>query len=305
LLVLVEFEFDGIQTVTLPNLSDYFIPEQQSELIELLQRFGENAMIVAGGTFVHGLEARGLLSEVKALIDIGRLGLNGIATDSSGVILGATTTLADLMQADFVQNAPAFGALEDALGYPPVQIRNVGTVGGCLAASAPLYDVPATLLALDGTAQAMGLNGAREIALTDFFTGLFENALQPDEFITELRLPAQAAGTASAFLKLETNANDLAIINVAVRFTLDEAGFCQDSRIVIGGGVGETYVRARSAESELNGTKPDADLFKVTSMAVATDIDPVTDHRGSGEYRRHMAIVYTRRALGHALERLS
>ncbi|MDH3512139.1 MAG: FAD binding domain-containing protein, partial [Gammaproteobacteria bacterium] len=72
--------------MTLPDLSDYFIPEQQSELLELLQRFGENAIIVAGGTFVHGLEARGLLSEVQALIDIGRLGLNGIAADSSGVV---------------------------------------------------------------------------------------------------------------------------------------------------------------------------------------------------------------------------
>jgi len=291
--------------VSLPALSDYFIPEQQNELIELLQRFGENAMIVAGGTFVHGLEARGLLSEVEALIDIGKLGLNGIATGPSGVVLGATTTLADLKQADFIQNDPAFGAVKDALGYPPLQIRNVGTVGGCVAASVPLYDVPATLLVLDGTVHALGANGDREIALTDFFTGLFENALRTDEFITELRLPAQAAGTASAFLKLETNANDLAIINVAVRFTLDEAGLCRDSRIVIGGGIGESYVRAGSAESRLNGAKADADLFNAVSKAVATDIDPVTDHRGSAQYRRHMAVVYTHRALGRALERLS
>ncbi len=291
--------------MSLPALSDYFIPEQQNELIELLQRFGENAMIVAGGTFVHGLEARGLLSEVEALIDIGKLGLNGIATGPSGVVLGATTTLADLKQADFIQNDPAFGAVKDALGYPPLQIRNVGTVGGCVAASVPLYDVPATLLVLDGTVHALGANGDREIALTDFFTGLFENALRTDEFITELRLPAQAAGTASAFLKLETNANDLAIINVAVRFTLDEAGLCRDSRIVIGGGIGESYVRAGSAESRLNGAKADADLFNAVSKAVATDIDPVTDHRGSAQYRRHMAVVYTHRALGRALERLS
>ena len=291
--------------MTLPDLSDYFIPKQQSELIELLQRFGENAMIVAGGTFVHGLEARSLLPEVKALIDIGGLGLNGIATDSSGVFLGATATLAELKQADFVQDDPAFGAIKDAVGYPPLQIQNVGTVGGCLAASAPLYDVPATLLVLDGTAHVMGAGGERQIALTDFFIGLFENALQPDEFITEVRLPAQVARTTSAFMKLETNANDLAIINVAVRFTLDEAGLCRDSRIVIGGGIGESYVRAGSAESELNGTKPGDDLFKVASTAVATDIDPVTDHRGSEEYRRYMAVTYTRRALGRALERLA
>lgn len=290
--------------MTLPALSDYFIPEQQSELIELLQRFGENAMIVAGGTFVRGLEARGLLAEVEALIDIGALGLNGIEADSSGVSLGATTTLAELKRADFIQGDAAFGAVKDALACPPVQILNVGTVGGCLAASAPLYDVPATLLALDGTAHVTGAGGAREIVLTEFFTGLFENALQPDEFITALRLPVHAAGTTSAFLKLETNANDLAIINVAVRFTLDEAGLCRDARIVIGGGVGECYVRAGGAELELNGTKPGDDSFQAAAAAVAADIDPVTDHRGSEEYRRYMAVVYTRRALARALERL-
>lgn len=291
--------------MTMPGLSDYFVPDHQSEVIELLQRFGENALIVAGGTFVHGMEARGLLTEVEALIDIGKLGLNGITHDSSGVILGATTTFTELIQADVVQNSPAFGAMQDALGYPPLQIQNVGTVGGCLAASAPMYDVPASFLVLDGVACAKGANGDRKIPLTDFFVGLFENALKPDEFIAELNLPVLPDRTASAFIKLETNANDLAIVNVAVRFTLDDAGCCQDSRVVIGGGVGERYVRSASAESKLNGAKAGNALFRDASESVAADIDPIADHRGSAEYRRYIAVVYTCRALGRALERLN
>ncbi len=290
--------------MTLPDLSDYFVPTQESELIDLLGRFGERAMIVAGGTFVHGLEARGLLSEVEALIDIGRLGLGGISQDAAGVTLGATTTLAELRRADFVQTDPAFGALQDALDYPPVQIRNVGTVGGCLAASAPLYDVPAALFALDGTACVRGAGGARDIPLNEFFVGLFENALRTDEFIAAVTLPKPAARTASAFLKLETNANDLAIINVAVRITLGENGRCADSRVVIGGGVGECYVRAGSAEAALEGGKAGGELFATAAAAVAHDIEPVTDQRGSEAYRRHMAIVYTRRALERALGRM-
>lgn len=290
--------------MTLPDLSDYFVPAKESELIDLLGRFGERAMIVAGGTFVHGLEARGLLSEVEALIDIGRLGLGEIAMNAAGVTLGATTTLAELRRADFVQQDPAFGALRDALDYPPVQIRNVGTVGGCLAASAPLYDVPAALLSLDGAACVRGGGGKRDIELNGFFVGLFENALRPDEFIAKLTIPKPAAGTAGAFLKLETNANDLAIINVAVRITLDDSDRCADSRIVIGGGVGECYVRAAGAEAALDGEKAGDELFAAAAAAVAQDIEPVTDQRGSAAYRRHMAVVYTRRALERALGRI-
>jgi carbon-monoxide dehydrogenase medium subunit len=198
---------------------------------------------------------------------------------------------------------PPFGAIADALTYPPPQIMNVGTVGGCLAASAPLYDLPAALLALGGVAETVGAGGRRKIPLDGFFTGLFENALQSDEIITSILLPTAAAGTASAFLKLETNANDLAILNVAVRITRD-GGNCVDSRIVIGGGVGETYVRASSAEAALDGAPATPDSFAAAAAAVANDIDPVDDHRGSADYRRHIAKIFTRRALEKALSRL-
>ena len=290
--------------MAIPNLTDYFTPDKPGEVIELLQRFGDDAMIVAGGTFVHGLEARGLLSEVQALIDIQKLGLTSVSDDGSQISLGAATNFATLAATEFVQNDPAFGAVRDALEYPPAQIRNAGTVGGCVCASAPLYDVPATLLALDGSVTAHGASGAREIALGDFFVGLFENALSSDEFITELRIPRPAANTASAFLKLETNANDLAILNVAVRFTRDSAGNCQDARVIVGGGVGETYARAGGAEAALNGSPASEATFAAAAEAVAGDITTVDDHRGSAAYRRHIAKIFTQRTLATALERL-
>ncbi|MFQ5635801.1 MAG: FAD binding domain-containing protein [Gammaproteobacteria bacterium] len=288
--------------MSLPNISDYHVPDNAEDAIALLKQYGDSAMIVAGGTFVHGLEVRGVLGDIEALIDIGRLGLDGIEFGADGLRLGATAVFAQLEAHAAIGDDPAFGAIVDALACPPTQIRNTGTVAGCLAASAPLYDLPAALLALDGAAEVLGDSGRRTIPLCDFFTGLFENALQPHEIITSISLPKLPPGTVSAFLKLETNANDLAIINVAVRFTLD-GDACRDCRIIVGGGVGETYVRAAGAEAALEGAPAGDAGFEAAAAAVTNDIDPVTDHRGSREYRRHIAGIYTRRALDNALAR--
>ena len=290
--------------MSLPNIGDYYVPETTADAIALLTKYGDTAMIVAGGTFVHGLEVRGVLAEIEALIDIGKLGLGGIDSTSDGLRIGATTVFAQLEADSTINGEPAFGAIVDALTYPPAQIKNIGTVAGCLAASAPLYDMPGAFLALDGIAQVSGGSGEREIPLNDFFKGLFENALANDEIITAIKLPQAATGTASAFLKLETNANDLAILNVAVRLTRT-GDTCTDCRIVLGGGVGETYVRATSAEAALEGAPAGSASFTAAAAAVVNDIDPVDDHRGSSDYRRHIAKVYTRRALETALARLS
>lgn len=288
-----------------PDIRDYYLPANRQEAVELMKRFGDGAMLVAGGTFVHGLEARGLLEDVVALIDIGRLGLRGIAREADGTVaLGATSTFADLESVDFVRNDPAFGAIRDALTYPPPQIRNVGTVGGCVAAAAPLYDLPAALLALDARVRTAGGAGERELPLADLFVGLFANALEPDELITAIVLPPAAPRTASAFLKLESNANDLAILSVAVRLTLDARGTCLDCRVVAGGGVGEKYVRAPSAEAALKRRAVTTESIGAAAALVAGDIEPVSDHRGSAAYRRRIAEVYTRRALATAVERL-
>jgi carbon-monoxide dehydrogenase medium subunit len=289
--------------MSLPSLGDYCIPDNTAEAIALLDQYGDSAMIVAGGTFVHGLEARGLLGGLEALIDIGNLGLDRIDESGPDLRLGATATLADALTAKAISGNVAYGAIVDALAYPPAQIRNVGTVGGCLAASAPLYDLPGALLALDGVAEVIGPGGQRHITLGEFFTGLFENALASNEIITAVTMPACSTGTTSAFLKLETNANDLAIVNVAVRFRRDNDR-CSDSRVVVGGGVGETYVRAVSAEDLLNGAPAEPASFIAAAEAVAADIEPISDHRASSAYRRHIAKIYTRRTLEKALERL-
>ncbi|MFO1377909.1 MAG: FAD binding domain-containing protein [Steroidobacteraceae bacterium] len=290
--------------MTLPNLRDYHLPDTVDEAIALLRQFGDGAALVAGGSFVHGLEVRGLLEGVTALIDIQRLGLGGIRREGESVLIGATTTFTELAAADFVRTGPFCGAVRDALTHPPRQIRNVGTVGGCIAASAPLYDLPAALLALGGGVRTIGANGSRELPLDGFFRGLFENALAPGELITAVVLRAPVGRSASAFMKLEENANDLSILSVAVHVTVDGNGACREARVVLGGGVGETYVRAAGAEKALVGRRLDGAALDAAATAVQHDFEPVVDHRASADYRRHMAGVYLRRALTTAIERL-
>ena len=235
--------------MALPSIKDYLVPTSRQEATDLLRQYGDAAMLVAGGTFVHGLEVRGVLDDIEALIDISQLGLAGIRADDGILVVGAATTFDAIKAQPDIAAAPGHAGVMDALSYPPAQIINVGTIGGCIAASAPLYDLPCVLMALDASVRIDAGKGEREVAIGEFFTGLFENVLAGDELITEIVLPSVPDKTASAFMKLESNANDLAIVNCAVRLTVDGNGNCTDTRVCLGGGVGERYVRSASAEN--------------------------------------------------------
>lgn len=290
--------------MALQNLKDFHRPQSMDEVLALLGR-EEETLVLSGGTFLHGLEARGLLSGVEALVDIRRIGLDTVAVGSEAIDVGATATFAKLQQVVTAQNAAWLGALADALDYPPVQIRNTATIGGCVAASCPFFDIPTALLALDAEVQIRGADGERQLALPELFDGLFATTLEPGEFITGVRIPTAAGRTVGAFVKLEGNANDLAIVNAAVRLTVDASGTCTDVRVALGGGVGESTLRSPAAEAVLLGAKPDAETLAAAGAAVADDIEPMSDHRASAAYRTAMAKVMTRRALERAVARLA
>ena len=291
--------------MSLAGLSEYCLPDSAADVVALLERFGDASLIVGGGTFVHGLEARGLLTGIDALIDLQKVRLNTVSFDGGALNMGATTTFAQLTTTPQINDEPALGAIKDALTYPPVQIRNVATVGGNIAASCPFFDLPTAFLALDGIVTAQGRAGERTIELPEFLASLFENSLTADEFVTALTIPTAAAGTASAFLKLETNANDLAIVNAAVRVTLDANGQCSDARVSLGGGVGMSAVRSPAAEAVLNGQTASAELFAAAGEAAPADIEAMSDHRASAEYRTAIVKVYVKRALTQAAARLN
>lgn len=289
--------------MALTKLRAFHAPASVAEALALLSR-DEETLILSGGTFLHGLEARGLLSDVEALVDLRKVGLGVIQAGSDGLEIGATTTFAQLRRHEAVQSSSWLSALADALEYPPVQIRNTATVGGCVAASCPFFDIPTALVALDGVVTAKGGEGERRIPLPEFFVGLFASALEPGEFVTGVSLPRPEGRTVGAFIKLEGNANDLAIVNAAARLTVDGAGVCTEARVALGGGVADSVVRSPAAENLLTGRRLDGETLRAAADAVVGDIDPMSDHRASADYRRAMAKVITRRTLERAVARL-
>ncbi len=291
--------------MALTSVQSFHSPEDSKAVVELLGKYEDSALIVAGGTFLHGLVSRGLLAGIEALISIQKLGLDSVSADGGGLSIGATATLGKLRDTPAVANEAWLGAIKDAMTYPPVQIMNSGTVGGSISASCPFFDFPVTLLALDGVVNAEGPGGARTISLDEFFAGLFENSLASDEFVTGVSIPAAAKGATSAFIKMETNANDLAIINLAVSLVTDGDGGCSSARIFVGGGVGETPVRCSKAEAVLAGSKLDDEVLEKAGQAVSEELDPLSDHRASADYRKAMGRVMLKRAVGSALARLS
>jgi len=291
--------------VALTSVQSFYSPEDNKTVIELLDKHEDSALIVAGGTFLHGLVSRGLLSGIEALISIQKLGLNKIDVGKGAISIGATTLLGQLKGCPQVQQESWLGAIKDAMEYPPVQIMNSGTIGGSISSSCPFFDFPVSLLALDGSVQAEGGSGSRDIPLQEFFAGLFENSLASDEFVTGVSIPVPSKSSTSAFIKMETNANDLAILNVGVRLTMGDAGICDEARVFVGGGVGESPVRSPSAEAALTGGAVDNDAIDLAGQAVLADVDPLSDHRASADYRKAMSGVLLKRALKSAMQRLS
>ena len=283
---------------------EFLQPDSRQEVVELLVKYGDRALVVGGGTFLHGLVARGFLREMDVLIDLQNAGLSYVKQERDALAIGATTTYAELAAAERVQNKPELGCLLDALQYPVAQIRNMATVGGCVASAMPLFDLPIAFMALDSSVRAVGPKGAREIGLHKFYLDYFEHVLERTELLTEILVPRQPSRSASAFLKLETNANDLALLNVGVRVTLDEQGTCRDARVVVGGGIGKVPVRAVSCEDVLKGQRPTLALLKESGNVVSFDIHPVSDFRTSAKYRSTVAKVFVRRALLRAFGRL-
>ncbi|MBK7813681.1 MAG: FAD binding domain-containing protein [Rhodocyclaceae bacterium] len=293
--------------MALHKLKEFRVPKTLQEATAFLRGSDDaERLALAGGTFLHGLEARGLLSDVEELIDIRRAGLDGIYDDDRSLLIGATVTFSQLQSLASVQGASWLAGLRDALDYPPVQIRNTATIGGCVSASCPFFDVPTALLALGAVVTAKGGEaGERQLALSAFLAGLFVNSLEPGELVTAVTIPKSAGNGASAFIKLEGNANDLAIVNAAVYLSIDSEKTCIEARVALGGGVAETAVLSGAARQLLVGSKLDAATVQAASDAVSADISPMSDHRASAEYRGAVAKVIVRRTLERAIARLA
>jgi len=285
----------------IPAQFDYVAAKSLSEALRLLKKHKDDAKILAGGhSLLPAMKLR--LAQPKVLIDIARIkDLSYIREKGGKVSIGATTTHFQIETSDLLHRVCPLLA-ETAVNLGDMQVRNKGTIGGSLAHADPAADWPAAVLALGAEIVVAGGTGERVIKSEKFFTGLFSTAMKANEVLKEVRFAVPKGSVGQAYLKFRHPASGFAVVGIAVNLSLDSSGKCTNAGIGVTGVAASPY-RAKAAEDALKGKTLDARTIAAAAAHVA-DIDHAnTDLVASGDYRKHLAEVYARRALESAASR--
>jgi len=285
----------------IPAAFDYHAPTTLKEAVALLSQHKDSAKVLSGGqSLLPLLKLR--LGQAGHLVDIGRIpGLEYIKEEGGMLRIGGRTRESTLERSELVRaRYPILIDTAQVIADPLV--RNMATVGGNLAHGDPGNDHPATMIALGAQVVAVGPKGDRVIRIDEFFLGLFQTALQPDEILTEIRIPTPPARSGGAYFKLERKVGDYATAAAAAQITLGSSGAVERVGLALTN-VGPTPVRSAAAEKHLTGKRPDAASIGEAARLVAQASSPSADRRGSVDYKREMARVMAVRALTKAVER--
>ena len=268
----------------IPAAFDYVRAESAEHAISLIGEHGEDAKFLAGGhSLLPLMKLR--LAQPSVLVDIGRLrDLSYVRDAGDHIAIGALTRHMDVETSPVLrEHAPLLAHAASHVGDP--QVRHRGTIGGSIAHSDAASDLPATTLALGATYVAQGPGGQREIPATEFFHGFLTTALQPDEILTEIRVP-KMGGAGWSFQKFNRRAQDWAIVGVAAWRSNGSSGVALVN-------MGSTPILATSVSQAL---ASGASITDAAELAAA-EAEPQSDLNASPEYRVHLAKVLTRRAL--------
>lgn len=269
------------------------------EAVALLSDAGEDAKLLAGGqSLVPLLNFRlarpSVLIDVNPLVELDflRLGQNG-----AGLALGALCRHSALERStELVGPWQAVAEAVPMIGHYPIRAR--GTVGGSIAHADPSAELPLLCLAFDAEIDALGPQGRRTIASSDFFRGPFSTVLAPDELLVEARFPTPPVGARTVFEEFSERAGDFALASVCVGVVVED-GRCTWARIALGG-VGATPLRATPAEEALVGAELGEDTVAEAAALAAGACDPRSDFHGSSEFRKELVQELTLRALNRA-----
>jgi CO/xanthine dehydrogenase FAD-binding subunit len=286
-----------------PPKFDYVAPSSIDEALSILAQHGEQAKVLAGGqSLVPLLNFR--LVRPGYLVDLnGVAGLDGIRVDDGRLAIGAMTRQRAVETSALVrERCPLLAEAMPQIGH--VQIRNRGTIGGSLAHADPAGELPAVVAALDGELVLRSVRGDRVLKAAQFFVAYLTTAAAPDELLVEARVPVTPPRTGSAFLEVSRRHGDFALVGVAATVTVDDAGVCTACAIALTG-VGPTPVVPREAARALVGVTPTPAAFEDLGRRVAEGVEPDGDLHASSEYRKHLAGVLVRRALGQCAERIA
>lgn len=271
------------------------------DLLRLLAETG--GRMIAGGTDVLVQAERGVFP-ASALVDASRVReLRFIAEEGDTIRIGALTTYADMLTSPLLrQTAPALVAAAATVGAPQTRAR--GTLGGNIANASPAGDTLPPLLALDAAVRLVKRGGERVLPLADVLRGPRQTCLEPGEIIHSVAFRRPPGPTGAAFLKLGNRQGmAIAVVNVAVTITLGGDGHIAGARVALGA-VAPTPVRSPHAEVVLRGQAPAEEVFQAAARAVLADIAPISDVRGSADYRRKAAVHLTMRALRLAAQQI-
>jgi carbon-monoxide dehydrogenase medium subunit len=282
-----------------PARFEYHAPASVDEALGLLERYGDEGKVLAGGqSLIPLMKLRFALP--SALVDINRIrGLDSIEEDDGFLSIGALVRHKDCERSEALRGR--YGVLGDAAPQisDPI-VRNRGTIVGSLAHADPQGDWGSALMAAGAQLEVVSSSGTRTIPLDELFQGPFTTSLAPNEIATAVQVPDPGARAGGTYLKLERKVGDFATAGVAVHLSFDN-GTVGRAGIALTG-VGPRNLRAETAEAALVGAKLDDDLIKEAAELAAQAAQPRSDHRGSADYKRSVVRVFTERGLRRAAE---
>src|SRR2546423_13248832 len=284
----------------LPPPFEYHAPKTVDEALELLDQLGDEGKVLAGGqSLIPLLKLRfaspGHLVDINKIKDLDYLEERDGALRIGPLFRHKSAERSSLLASRYHVMADAAPQIADPI------IRNRGTIVGSVAHADPSGDWGAVLLALDADLVLRSSRGSRTVKARDFFNGPFSTALEPNEMLSEIRIPASRSQTGGAYLKLERKVGGFASVAVEVHLQMD------DGQVGLAGigltAVGPQNLKAERAEAALNGRGFDDAAIKEAGALAAEAAEPKADHRGSVEYKRNVVRVFTERGLKRAYER--
>lgn len=281
-----------------PATFDYVRATSLDHAVSVLAEHDGDAKVLAGGQSLVPLLAM-RLAQPTALVDLAGLDeLAYVRANGDHLEIGAMTRARTVETSALVaERVPLLPAALHHVGH--VTIRNRGTIGGSAVHADPAAELPAVLRALDGELVATGPGGRRTIAAADFFQGFLDTALDPDEVLTAVRIPAQPPGVRVAVQEFARRHGDFAIAAVFAAIELDDSARVRSARIAVAG-ADQVPVRATAAEAVLAGQQPTREVLRAAAEAVAAATRPNDDVHAPADYRRRIAAVLTRRCLEQA-----
>ncbi|MEE8057776.1 MAG: xanthine dehydrogenase family protein subunit M [Pseudomonadales bacterium] len=282
----------------IPGAFEYHRPQSVDEATALLEQYGDEAKLLAGGfSLIPMMKLR--FAEPAHLIDMQKIAkLKGVSTTNGCIVIGAMTTQHELLASPLIaETCPILHEAAKLIADP--QVRYCGTVGGNVANGDPGNDMPAIMMALDASYVLVSSSGERVVAADGFYQGTYFTQMEPEELLTEIRIPTPAVGHGYSYQKMKRKVGDYATAATAVILEMNGAT-CTKASVSLTN-LSSTPLRVNA--NALVGSDVDASAITQVVNAAIEISDPASDLRGSAEYRRAMAGIMTQRAIEQALSR--